>query len=290
MKLQRTFALLVSRVFLGFGMLGLLTSFAALTAQSPSALAATPAFVRVIHASPAIGSADVFVDGAPLLTNFQFGTVTDYVSVPPGAHKVQIALVGKGINAAVITQTLDVSPGVAYTVAATGAQANNESLKVFIDNNQLASESSKMRVYQLSPDSGPLNVTMPGNTLVSNLPYQESSDYLTMAPGTYQFDVTAPSSNVKHSVQTTLVANKITSIFAVGLFNGTPSFELVSAQVDGVPGLPNTGSDPNPSPALQPAGPSSAMWLIGLLATVSLLFLSGWGSLRLLTRKLRERE
>src|SRR5579862_3545384 len=145
MKVHRCFALLVSYVFLGFGMLGILTSLAAFTAHSQPALAATPAFVRVIHASPAIGSADVFVDGAPLLTSFQFGAVTDYVSVPPGAHTVQIALVGKGIDAAVITQTLEVSPGVAYTVAATGAQANNESLKVFIDNNQLASGASKVR-------------------------------------------------------------------------------------------------------------------------------------------------
>jgi hypothetical protein len=242
--------------------------------------------VRIIHASPAIGSADVFVDGAPLLTSFQFGAITDYVSVPPGAHKVQIALVGKGINAAVITQTLEVSPGVAYTVAATGAQATNESLKVFIDNNQLASGVSRVRVYQLSPDSGPLNVAMPSKTLVTDLPYQGSSDYLTLAPGAYQFDVTAPTSNVKHSLQTTLLANKITSIFAVGLFNGTPSFELVPAQVDGVPGLPDTGSDPTPV-ALQSHELAPATWLIGLLIIVSLLFLSAWSSLRLLARKLR---
>ena len=286
MKLQRAFALLVSHVFLGFALFVLVASVAAFTTQSRPALAATPAFVRVIHASPAIGSADVFVDGAPLLTSFQFGSVTDYVSVPPGAHKVQIALVGKGINSAVITQTLDVSPGVVYTVAATGAQANNESLKVFIDDNRLSPESSKLKVYQLSPDSGPLNVDMPSKTLVTNLPYQGATDYFTITPGAYQFDVTAPTANVKHSVQTTLTANKITSIFAVGLFNGTPSFELVTAQVDGVPGVPNTGSDPNP-PAAQPGEILPAMWLIWLSAAIALLFLSGWGYLRVLSRKLK---
>ena len=286
MRLQRSFSRLVGHVFLGFGLLGMLLSVAAFTTQSKVALADTPAFVRVIHASPAIGSADVFVDGAPLLTSFQFGSVTDYVSVPPGSHKVQIALVGKGINAAVITQTLTVSPGVAYTVAATGAQVTNASLKVFIDNNQLATDSSKLRVYQLSPDSGPLDVASSTKTLVTDLSYQESSDYFTIDPGTYQFNVTASSSNATHSLQATLAANKITSIFAVGLFDGSPSFELVSAQVDGVPGLPNTGSDPN-LPVLQPSGLSPALWLMGLLATVSLLFLSGWGYMRLLTKKLR---
>ncbi len=286
MRSHRAFALLVSHLFLGLGMLGILTAMAAFTAQNQPALAASPAFVRVIHASPAIGSADVFVDGAPLLSSFQFGAVTDYVSVPPGAHKVQIALVGKGINAAVITQTLTVSPGIVYTVAATGAQATNESLKVFSDNNQLAPGAAKLRVYQLSPDSGPLNVSTPDKTLVTALPYQQTSDYLTMEPGTYDFAVTAPTTNLNRSIEATLTANKITSIFAVGLFNGAPSFELISRQVDGVPGLPDTGSDPNP-PALPMSGLPPGVWMIGLLGAGMLLSLSGWGYMRLITRKLR---
>jgi hypothetical protein len=94
--------------------------------------------VRAIHASPDVGTADVFVDGAKLLSSFQFGAVTSYVAVPAGPHKVQIALVGKGINAAVISETLAVSPGVAYTVAAVGTQATGLSLEVFVDNNLLA--------------------------------------------------------------------------------------------------------------------------------------------------------
>jgi hypothetical protein len=98
----------------------LLMSFGA-PALPASAL--SPAFVRVIHASPDVGAADVFVDGAKLLSSFQFGSVTGYVQVPPGPHHVQIALVGKGINAAVISQTLAVSAGVAYTVAAVGTNA-----------------------------------------------------------------------------------------------------------------------------------------------------------------------
>src|SRR5690348_12653387 len=68
------------------------------------ARAATPAYIRVIHASPAVGTADVFVDGNMLLSSFAFGSVTGYAPIPPGPHKVQIALVGKGIGAAVITE------------------------------------------------------------------------------------------------------------------------------------------------------------------------------------------
>lgn len=284
MKLQRSFALLASHIFLGLGILGILTSVALFTAQRHHASADSPSFVRVIHASPDIGTADVFVDGAQLLSSFQFGAVTDYVAVPAGAHEVQIALVGKGINAAVLTQTLTVAPGVAYTVAATGSQATNLALDVFIDNNQLVAGTSRLRVYQLSPDAGALNVATPQKTLITGIAYQAASDYLTIPSGDYQFDVTAPTLPANQSIAATLKANMITSLFAVGMVNGTPPFELVSAQAQGVPGLPNTGSDPNP-PALPAAGESPNLWLIGLLGTASLLCLGSCGFTRHLARK-----
>src|SRR5216684_4167727 len=121
---------------------------------APSAAAESPSFVRIIHASPFVGTADVFVDGSKLLSSFAFGSVTDYATIPPGPHKLQIALVGKGIGASALTETLTVNPGSAYTVAAIGTQASNLSLQVFVDNNVLASGTTKFRAYELSPDAG----------------------------------------------------------------------------------------------------------------------------------------
>src|SRR5579863_6883349 len=42
----------------------------------------TTAFIRVVHASPDIGTVDVFVDGTKLLSSFQYATVTGYVPLP----------------------------------------------------------------------------------------------------------------------------------------------------------------------------------------------------------------
>src|SRR5256886_17344156 len=114
-------------------------AFAALLGiQGHSTSYASPSYVRVINSTPFVGTADVFVDGAKLPSSFQFGAVTDYVAVPAGPHKVQIALVGKGIGASVISETLAVSPGGAYTVAATGSTPSNLALQVCIDNNLLS--------------------------------------------------------------------------------------------------------------------------------------------------------
>src|SRR5262245_28011337 len=128
-KLKRTLAFQVSHLFLGLGIIGIVACALLSGVQRQNASALSPSYVRVIHASPDVGTADVFVDGAKLLSSFQFGAVTDYVAVPAGPHKVQIALVGKGINAAVISETLAVNPGVVYTVAAIGTQATGLSLE-----------------------------------------------------------------------------------------------------------------------------------------------------------------
>jgi len=272
---KRSFLRLARSISLLSGVLALL---ATLSLQASPVSAESPSFVRIIHAAPGIGTADVFVDGAVLLSSFQFASVTGYATVPPGPHKVQIALVGKGSGAAVITETLSVSPGAAFTVAALGTQSTGFSLQVFVDNNQLASGQAKVRFYHLSPGIGSVNVTNGGNTVVSGLAYSQASNYLRMPTGAYTFNVSGTQANVTVPVSTTLQANMVTSVFAVGMANGTPPLQIVTAQATGLPGSPNTGSDPNPSAA---PGSSQApmLWLFGALA----LFVCGSGAL---TRRL----
>src|SRR6266702_8474283 len=187
--MKRAFVLLVSHLFLGLGVIGFVAFAALFSTQRQSASAQSPSYVRVIHASPFVGTADVFVDGAKLLSSFQFGAVTDYVAVPAGPHKVQIALVGKGIGASVISETLAVSPGVAYTVAATGATPSSLALQAFIDNNLLSPGTAKLRVYQLSPDAGSVSMDTGGNSLLSGIGYQSASNYLAISAGSYTLGV-----------------------------------------------------------------------------------------------------
>lgn len=271
MAMKRSFALLVSNLFLGLGLLGLcgLAAIFGVQQASASTKAASPSFVRIIHASPFVGTADVFVDGSKLLSSFPFGQVTGYVTIPPGPHKVQIALVGKGIGASALTETLSVSPGVAYTVAAIGTQASNLSLQVFVDNNFLSLGSSKLRVYELSPDAGAVTVTAGGKTLLSGISYQNASNYLVIPAGGYTFEVSSSANNATISTSATLGANMIASLFVVGMFNGSPKSELVSSQAAGLPGVPNTGSDPNAISQVDAAHglpPLLWLWPLGIAA------------------------
>ncbi len=267
MRSKRTSALL-SRISILIGGLAMLVL---LGTQATPTSAATPAYIRVIHASPAVGTADVFVDGNLLLSSFAFGSVTDYAPLPAGPHKVQIALVGKGIGASVITQTLAVQPGVVYTAAAIGSQATGLSIEVFIDNNFLAAGQAKTRIYNLSPDAGSFNVSANGNTLINQINYQQASNYITLAAGSYNFALSAPGSNIHLPLAVSLTKNTVTSIFAVGMASGSPKIELVPSQVSGVPGVPFTGSDPRPlasSTSVQSQGLTPWLLLLPALALI----------------------
>ncbi|GAC1372731.1 MAG: DUF4397 domain-containing protein [Ktedonobacteraceae bacterium] len=265
MKITHSLSLLVQHVSL---MLSIISLFALFGFQSAFATTQSPSFVRIIHASPDVGTADVFVDGSQLLSSFAFGSITGYASIPAGPHKVQIALVGKGIGGSVITQTLAVSPGVAYTVAAIGTNQTGLKLVVFIDNNQLSPGSAEVRVYHLSPDFGPIDVTTSGSTLFTGVNYQQATDYRAIGTGAYTFDVHATNLNTTLPIAATLNANTVTSIFTVGLFNGNPKITLVPAQVSGLPGLPGTGSDPNAQPTLVHSSQPFLPWLFAALAVV----------------------
>ena len=268
MRLRRSQAWLMHLTGLTFCMFTLL-AFSSI--QVPSVFAGSPSFVRVIHASPFVGTADVFVDGTRLLSSFAFGAVTDYVAIPPGPHKVQIALVGKGIGAAALTQTLTVTPGLAYTVAAIGATPTTLALQVFVDSNQVTPGTAKLRIYQLSPDAGPISVDANGTQLVQNIAYQQASQYLKLSAGSYTFAVSTSNANMTLPLSNTLKANSVASIFTVGMLNGTPKLELVPAQTSGLPSLPGTGSDPNALLPGQGSVQPLAPWLPWLFGTLTLL-------------------
>jgi len=262
MKMKKTRRSLVGFTLLLCGMFAL-TSFFLFPVSR--AQAATPAFVRIIHASPFVATADVFVDGSPFLTSFAFGAVAGYSPVPPGPHKVQIALAGKGSTGAALTETLAVQPGGVYTVAATGTSPANLALKVFVDSNLTTNGLSKVRIYQLTPDGGWLDVLDNGKWM-AGADYQNATGYLTLSPGAAAFSLDSASMKRSLSISTMLQANMVTSIFAVGMFNGEPKAEIVTSQTAALPGLPQTGS--NPAPIIASDGQLSTPWLLFALALV----------------------
>lgn len=241
-----------------------------------TALAATtnPAFIRIIHASPDIGIVDAFVDGQKILSNFEFGTVTAYVPLPAGTHKLQIALIGKGVNASLVTQTMTVDAGAAYTVAALGTNASGFSFSVFKDNNLVVGNGAKVRVYHLSPYAGAVNIDAGVNTIVQGLTYPQASNYVDVPAGSYTFNLTGAAQYTPSPLSTDIKPWTVTSIFAIGPLKGNTQIRFVSTQIAGTPGMPQTGSDPTPVNSPQSGLPATLIG--GILGMLALMGCYGW--------------
>ncbi|GCE26299.1 cell wall anchor [Dictyobacter alpinus] len=228
--------------------------------STPHAFADTDtSYVRVIHASPYVGTADVFVDGKPFLNSFQFASITDYAALPSGNHKVQIALVGKGINASALSKTLPVEAGKAYTIAAVGEKPDALNLQVFVDDNQVVSNRAKVRIYHLIPDASKVDVSIGEDDKITGMDYEDDSPYTTVDTGPCTFTFTVPQTNKTLSIPKVLEANTVTSVFAVGMLDGDPKAQLVTATAKGIPGLPQTGAPPVLADF---ATPVPAIWLL----------------------------
>lgn len=234
MKQNACVNLLRNRVLMLLGVL-ILCVF---TSASAFAQPAANASVRVIHAAPGAGNVDVFVDNNKVLTNFAYGTLTNYLPVPAGAHTIKIAPTGKGIGAAVITQPATVTAGDVYTVAAVGTKGTGFGLRAFTDDNSLKgatspSSVSKIRVYHLSPNAGPVNVSAAGKQVITNLSYKRASDYLPVPAGPQTFAVTAVQANATAPVHVTINPGTIVSVFAIGLYRQMPALRFVTKAVAG---------------------------------------------------------
>ena len=235
------------------GLLAFCTLFALMallgTQALPVSAATNPSFIRLINASPDVGTVDVFVDGSRFLGNARFASVTDYLQLPAGPHKVELALIGKGPSAGVLVQKLSVQAGAAYTVAAIGTKSTGFSLQVFVDDNRMVVGKATVRVYDLSPRSGTLSVVAGANVLFEPVSYRQASNYQRLAAGPYTFTFSSSQPAFTLVEQVTLKTDMVTSLFLVGMPNGTPPLQVVPMQVKGLPRLlAGTGSDPNALP------------------------------------------
>jgi hypothetical protein len=210
--------------------LGLFVLLAGLALSFPSTASARPlSYIRVIHAAPGVGRVDVYVDGKQLLRNYAFGSITNYMTVSAFSHRIQVTPAGKNLRASVIDRRVFLGEGIPYTIAALGTRFF--ALQTFSDNNRIQGDRAKIRVYHLSPNLGPINVSVGGTRIISRLTYPFVSDYVNQRTGLSTFRVTATQVGVTTPVEIRLRARTVNSIFAIGLYQGRPRLQYLTATV-----------------------------------------------------------
>ena len=187
------------------------------TSAAPSA---DTAKVRVLHASPDAPAVDVYADGAPILTDVAFGTISDYLVVPAGEHRIQVFATGADpvADTAVIDAKLTFAAGTMTTVAATEKLASIKA-QVIADAPAPVADKAQIRVVHLSADAPAVDVAPDGAApIVSALAYPNASAYLTVPAAAYDLEV-RPAGTMDVALQLdpiTLDAGSSYSVFAIG--------------------------------------------------------------------------
>lgn len=195
--------------------------------------------LRVAHLSANTPNGDVYVDGTAVLEDVPFGAVSNYLSVPAGAHQVTITAAGDA-DAVVFDEELTVSADTSYTAAAVGELGDMPErpfeVLVLEDDTTLPEDgTAKLRLVHVSPDAPAVDVTVEstGDVLYDGVAFGES-EYVTVPEGAYTVQVRGDSESNDGDVVTS---------FDLDLAGGTVYTAFAGGYLDPVDGSAENAFD-----------------------------------------------
>jgi hypothetical protein len=244
----------------------LLVTGGLMLALSSGVGAQSPALVTVVHGIPD-ATVDVYVNDQRVLSEFQFGTVTDPLSLAAGSYSVAIRPAGADpASQPILSATAELSAGQNVSLVAHLTADGQPALRAFVnDTSPLAAGKARLTVRHTA--AAPTVDILAGDArLVTNLsnPDEAKAD---VDAGTYSVSI-APAGQataVFGPLSLTLNAGTNYIVYAVGSLQQN-NFRLLIQQIHGLGGGP-TGA----ATGLGGTGPGAiAPWSLGLFALAAL--------------------
>ncbi|MBK8567953.1 MAG: DUF4397 domain-containing protein [Saprospiraceae bacterium] len=214
--------------------------------------------VQIVHNS-ANPTVDIWVNGAPFLTNFAYRTATPYVDVPAGTTlSIGVAPSPSTSPADIIaTFPANFAPNGTYVVLASGLVGSATTpftLNVVADTREaaLAAGTVDLIVNHGSTDAPAVDVIARGvATIVSGAAYGDVTPYITVPAANYTLDVTPAGQNseivASYTAPLSGLGGGAAVVFASGFLApaaGQPAFGLFAALPNGtvleLPAVQNT--------------------------------------------------
>jgi Domain of unknown function (DUF4397) len=223
-RLVRRLAVLA--LFLGLLGYGGPAAFAAASAAaaSPASAARAPAsrsdgYLRLAHLSPNTPAVDVYLypfgqaSAIVVLRHVAYGTVSPYRNVASGEYTVAMRLAGTAPAAKpVLSTTVDVTAGHAYTVAGMGPKSG---LRLQVIDDQLSCPPGRalVRVIQASLRQHLVTVTAGGQVLSRRQQFATVTSYRALRPGTWTLRAAGPGERA--ASQVTLAPGSIQTLIVL---------------------------------------------------------------------------
>jgi hypothetical protein len=249
-----------------------------ISAVSASAATSGKGWIRLAHLSPNTPAVDVYLysfgdsSAELVLHHVGYGTWSPYQQVAAGEYTVAMRADGASpTSKPVLSTTVDVKAGHAYTVAGVGPESG---IRLQVLNDKLTTPSGKsvVRVIQASLKEKQVTVTCNGKALVSDLGFAKVSSYKTVAATTATMRVTSAGSATSKNV--TLAAGTVHTIVVL---DGAKGLEI-----DNLTDAAGSTVDPAGGAATgfggtAPRVPSPLPWVLVIVAGGLLLAASGLG-------------
>ena len=233
----------------------------------PSAQAQATAMVRVAHMSPGAPSVDVTVNNQTAFSRLAFKEATQYAPLPGGSYNAKVTPAGQA-QPVVIDANLDLTPGQALTVVATGELPGIQPLVLEDNNAAPPAGQAKVRFVHAAPDAPAVDIAVrDGPVLFPAVAFRGVGEYAAVPAGTYTLEVrpAGQSTAVLTVPDVSLSAGQIVTLFAAGKVTDG-SLAAVPVTYDAQPAMPRTG-------AAAATTATSTAWLA--LATLAVLVAGG---------------
>lgn len=199
-----------------------------------SALTATSAhaddvgYVRMAHLAPDCGMVDVYLTPqagsapAKVIPSVDYGSVSDYFTMPPGPYAVALREAGHGPSSPIELATqITVETGHAYTVAALGMRADLGARVLNDDLSMAPAGKARLRIVQAAAETPLLNVSVAsGANIADQVAYPSATDYRLVDQGRATVQLRQPTGARTTSVDVSLEDGSVYSLFVLDKKSG----------------------------------------------------------------------
>jgi len=234
-------------------------------------------YLRLAYLSPDSRAVDVYLysfgraGAAAVFRRVSYGTISGYRTMTSGDYTIAMRQADSAATAKpVLSATLDVTAGEAYTVAGLGPQAGPR-FQVITDRLSCPPGRALIRVIQASLRQRHVSVTFGGRSLVRDQAVSSVTPYRAVRPGTYT--VRAAGASERATSRVTLAAGSIDSLLVFDRAGHLAVSSMKDAAGSSVVprGAPATGFG---GTAPKPGGPALP-WLVLAGAGLVLLTVAG---------------